>query len=161
MTRSPKVRVLLALGAAVSVSVPVALASAGLPKVPTFTGPNSKHDLQVRPASILYAADGSGFWAGPRRSGHKYDPLSWTSWTSSSANGSGFDWVNDCRPDCASGTFHSYPIKLALSRPRTEGKHLVFTRLTLTYAGTKPSSHPRDWKVSHHGRQYTWTFTNH
>ena len=76
-----KLRITLAMGAIVLVGAPVALA-ARTPRVPTFTGPYSKHDLRARPAQIIYTADGSGFLAGRRRSGHRFDPLSWKSWTS-------------------------------------------------------------------------------
>jgi hypothetical protein len=162
MSKSRKVRLVLALGATVLAAAPVALASGGSPKVPSYSGPSSKGDLQARPKTIVYTADDSGFWAGAQF-GHTYASLKWSSWTSTSAKGSGFDWVNSCRPNCASGTLHPYPVKLKLGRPRTEGSHLVFSRLTETFTGNRPphTSHSTyQWEVAHRGRSYIWTFPN-
>ena len=57
--------------------------------------------------------------------------LTWSSWTAASANGNGTLMQNDCTPDCAGGTFHSYPTTVTLDDPlpsRTQG--LVFATVT-------------------------------
>jgi hypothetical protein len=160
--KSLQLRVILAMGATVLLSAPGALASGGLPKVPTYSGPSSKGDLQARPKTIVYTADDSGFWAG-RQSGHTYASLNWSKWSSTIAEGSGFAWINNCRPNCASGTLHAYPVHLKLSRPRTEAQHLVFSRLTETFTGTRPphASHSTyQWIVAHYGKNWIWTLSN-
>ncbi|MFF8913209.1 hypothetical protein ACF08M_07760 [Streptomyces sp. NPDC015032] len=90
-------------------------------------------DPQVRPGDFLLACgDGNNRLIG----------LRWTQWGPASAVGSGLDAVNDCRPDCASGTFHSYPVKVRLDRPQSWENHPElqrFTRLQLTYTDSTPS----------------------
>ncbi len=161
MTKSAKASVAIALGAIVLIGAPVGLASGGLPRVPSYSGPYSKNDLQVRPASIEYT--GGGFFAGPRRSTRKFDPLSWTRWTSASANGTGYDWVNSCRPSCSQSKPRPYPVKLRLWRPRDQGQHLIFTRMTVSFTSERPPHVGRatqEWRVSHKGHGYFWRFSN-
>lgn len=57
--------------------------------------------------------------------------LTWSSWTAATAHGSGTLMQNDCTPNCAGGTFHSYPTTVTLSDPvtsRTQG--LIFATVT-------------------------------
>jgi hypothetical protein len=64
--------------------------------------------------------------------------LKWKSWSASRANGSGFNWLDNCRPNCAHGKFTLYPVTFKLSDPRHEHHHFVFTRMIVTYTGSKP-----------------------
>ncbi len=51
--------------------------------------------------------------------------------------------INDCKPNCAGGTFFSYPVKVALSHPATVGGALVFTVITMipsTRSGSQESA---------------------
>lgn len=158
--RPTKVRVLVALGLTVLLSAPSALASGGLPKIPSYSGPYSRHDFKVKPATIDYGM-GQAFFAGRHRSGAHYGPLKWTSWTSNSAEGSGRNWIDNCRPNCAAGTYHSVPVDLKAWRPRTVSGHLLFTRLTVTTLGKRPphNSHGfQVWKLSHNGQVWFWTY---
>ena len=45
--------------------------------------------------------------------------IHWDVWKSDKAKGTGRLQVNDCDPDCASGTFTAYPVKIRLDKPRT------------------------------------------
>lgn len=158
MNKSVKVRVLLALGACVLMGAPAALASGGLPKVPSFSGTVSKKDFKVRPSSIDYGM-GQAFLAGTR-TGNTNKPLSWTSWTASSGRGSGLNWLDNCKPNCAAGTYHSYPVKLKVWQPATVSGHLIFTRMTVTYTGKRPPrvAHATQvWKVKHNKNVFFWS----
>ena len=160
MNRSVKVRVLLALGVSILLCAPAALASV-LPKVPTFSGPYSKKDLPDQAVHDHLYRGREQLLAGQKKSANKDAPLSWTSWTANSAQGSGFNWIDNCKPNCAAGTFHSYAVSLKLWRPRPEIHRLVFTRMTVTYTGKLPphtSSKNQEWKVTTHGKAYIWVF---
>lgn len=109
-----------------------ATASSRLPKL---LGDASHYRLtwQVRPASILYTGDGSGVLggfdgSGARHAAHPGD-LTWASWTTERATGSGAVWLDDCTPSCAEGTFTAHAVKVRAFRP-VRGH---FTRLTLRY----------------------------
>jgi hypothetical protein len=148
-------------GAGALVGGPAALASGStLPKLPSQVGPASQGDLKVKPASIVYTGDGSGFFAGARKTKHRDKPLKWSSWTASGGQGSGFNWVNNCNPNCAGGTFRAFAVKLDAYRPRRLGGHRVFTRMKVTYTDQKPSHNNRTqvWKVVHQHGGYFYSF---
>jgi hypothetical protein len=88
--------------------------------------------FSIRPRIIVLSPDGSSVLAGAghhgRRSGRNRrwaGSIAWSSWTPSQAVGSGANWMNNCKPDCASGTYHPYPAKLRAYDPRSGH----FTRL--------------------------------
>jgi hypothetical protein len=64
--------------------------------------------------------------------GNRYlSNIYWSAWTSKYAFGSAVYHANDCKPDCASWTFHTYTTGVALTHPvptRTQG--LVFATIT-------------------------------
>lgn len=154
-----KISILAAIGALIS--VPAALGSGtALPKLPSHSGPTGKGDLKAKPASIVYSGDGSAFFAGGPKSNHRAKPLSWSSWTAKGGQGSGFNWLNDCTPNCAAGTFHRFAVKLQAYRPRREGGHLIFTRMKVTYTGKMPKhgSSTQTWKVVHQNGGYFYDF---
>jgi hypothetical protein len=65
--------------------------------------------------------------------------ISWKSYGSDSASGSGAANVNACDPNCAAGRFQSFPATVKLSQPEDCRKDIrQFTRLVLTYTGAKP-----------------------
>jgi hypothetical protein len=67
----------------------------------------------VRPASVVLACGDGNF---------SVAKLAWTGWGQSFAAGRGTGSVNDCKPNCAAGHFHSYPvILLATGRQRCHG----------------------------------------
>jgi hypothetical protein len=69
------------------------------------------------------------------------EKLVWTSWTQATATGNGEVWENDCMPDCASGTTHTYP---ALSEVKTTTSGRLFTQLAIVYRGAGPNGHTSD-----------------
>ncbi|MFF3732898.1 hypothetical protein ACFYXM_21875 [Streptomyces sp. NPDC002476] len=88
---------------------------------------------RVRPGDFLLACgDGN----------NRLVSLRWTHWGPSSAVGTGLDAVNDCRPYCAAGTFHTYPVEVRLDRPTSWQQDpgiQRFTRLRLVYTDGVPA----------------------
>ncbi|MGW2741136.1 hypothetical protein [Streptomyces sp. NPDC001450] len=86
----------------------------------------------VRPADfILACGDGNSRLLG----------LHWSQWGSQGATAEGLNAVNDCKPYCAAGTFHSYRVTVRLDRPRPWTKHPDvehYTRMSLIYEGARP-----------------------
>jgi hypothetical protein len=82
--------------------------------------------VAYKPHSILFACGDGGFYV--RR-------LNWRHWSSGWAVASGVFHANDCKPDCAGGTFHRRRGILLLTRrlscPST-GK-VVFRHVTIRY----------------------------
>jgi hypothetical protein len=139
----PLARSLLIALALVGVAVvPAASASGSLPLAPTGVGVSKAHKgLQVKPATIIYTGDGSGFLGGVAVGG-KGSSIKWTKWTSTVAIGSGFNQINDCEPYCAAGKYHHYQVKIEMWRPRELAHTLVFTRLTIFYEKSRPPGEP-------------------
>jgi hypothetical protein len=85
------------------------------------------HKPQVRPASIVFACADANFYA---------DHLHWASWSTSGATAKGTGHRNDCKPYCAAGHFHSFPITVHLShvvtcvKGRSEFARVAWTRPT-------------------------------
>ena len=95
--------------------------------------------LLVRsPQQIDYTGDGSQYLAGRGASSRHPGNLQWTTWTTSEAQATGANWIDNCTPDCAAGKFHQYPATLRLYRPAVVGGHRVFTRMTVTFTGPRP-----------------------
>ncbi|MFE1295929.1 hypothetical protein [Streptomyces sp. NPDC058731] len=92
---------------------------------------------EVRPADfILACGDGNS----------RLSSLHWKRWDAKAAVGKGINAVNDCKPYCAAGRFHSYAVTVRLDEPRPWKKHprtQHYTRMTLTYTDGRPSGFPR------------------
>jgi hypothetical protein len=90
-------------------------------------------DPQVRPDDfILACGDGN----------NRLVDLRWTSWGPRIAEAHGVDLVNDCRPYCAAGRFHAYPVTVKLDRPKAwerDPQQNHYTRMRLDYTGGKPA----------------------
>ncbi|KUL36814.1 hypothetical protein ADL22_23175 [Streptomyces sp. NRRL F-4489] len=72
--------------------------------------------------------------------------LHWSQWRSRAALGEGTDLVNDCRPYCAAGHFHGYPVRVRFDTPQRRTGHTGqwrYTRVTLIYPANRPSGTPR------------------
>jgi hypothetical protein len=89
----------------------------------------------VRPSTIWLSGDGSSLIGGlngrgphtnsnwPRWAGR----ITWSAWTTTQALGTGVNWLDNCKPSCASGRYYAYPVKLRAYDPL--GGH--FTRLAI------------------------------
>jgi hypothetical protein len=65
--------------------------------------------------------------------------MTWSSWTRKKADGTGTGLINDCNPDCASGTTKTAPMELQLSKPQlcSNGKR-VFAKLRYIWTSAPP-----------------------
>jgi hypothetical protein len=68
----------------------------------------------------------------------------WFQWGTQKAVGKGRQVVNDCRPTCVGGKFHSYPVNITLSHPQRSQhqRDSHFTQLTLVYPKNRPLQRP-------------------
>jgi hypothetical protein len=139
----------LAGTAVLAIAAGASAAVAATPKLPAFSGPPSKTNPTVKPGEIVYSGDGSQFFAGKRTGPRKIGKLHWTVWKGTEALGTGYQWINDCNPSCANGTFSSYPVTLKATKPKQESKYYIFTRLKVTYTGKKFG----------HRKTFTWTLS--
>ncbi|MEU3858712.1 hypothetical protein AB0F03_15280 [Streptomyces sp. NPDC028722] len=91
----------------------------------------------VRPADfILACGDGNSRLTG----------LHWTRWSGRAATAAGVNLLNDCKPYCAAGTFHRYPVLVRLDGPQPWKKNpgvQHYTRMSLTYTGALPEGFQR------------------
>nr|WSY49120.1 hypothetical protein OG999_02460 [Streptomyces sp. NBC_00886] len=87
---------------------------------------------EVRPTDFMLACgDGNS----------RLTSLHWTYWNDNSAKATGFNVVNDCKPYCAAGKFHSYPVVVRLDNPQPWKKHPQvqhYSRISLTYTDGRP-----------------------
>lgn len=150
---------LVVVVAAIVVTAAGASASGTLPVSPTYLDATTAYDgLQVKPATITYTGDGTGFLGGAHAR-NRNSRIHWTKWTAHRALGTGFNQLNDCNPDCAGGTFHGFRVKIELWRPRTLAGTLVFTRMTIFYENRHPPGEPRHYTFTdtyRAGGGYSW-----
>ncbi len=135
------------LGLVAALALAGTSSAAALPSAVADGGtPHQGKSLLVRPGEIVYTGDGSGFLAGPGRAGRHPKPgrLTWSSWTATAALGSGADWLDNCEPFCAAGSFSQHPVNIKLYRPRRLLGFSVFTRMTIHYTRVpNPFTHKR------------------
>ncbi|MCI3273974.1 hypothetical protein [Streptomyces cylindrosporus] len=91
---------------------------------------------QIRPSAFMLACgDGNS----------RLTSLKWSQWGADSATAQGVNVVNDCKPYCAAGTFHSYAVSVRLDHPRSWKKRPQvrhYTRMTLVFTGARPDTYP-------------------
>jgi hypothetical protein len=75
--------------------------------------------------------------------------LHWRKWSDRVAKGRGQAYVNDCDPFCAAGHFHSYPVKVRLSRVGScaTGPRRQFLRVLIHYTHARPAGLKRTERV--------------
>lgn len=87
---------------------------------------------EVRPSDFMLACgDGNSRLAS----------LHWSQWGTDSARAEGVNWVNDCKPYCAAGRFHAYPVTVRLDQPQPWKKQPElsrYSRITLVYTDSRP-----------------------
>jgi hypothetical protein len=102
-----------------STSAPVVLDCSGKP--------------QTQPSEyVLACGDGNNYLT----SAH------WTRWNGVSAYATATDVANDCRPYCAAGHFHTFPVDVTLTDPVPWQGHAGqtrYTKVTLFYPGARPA----------------------
>jgi hypothetical protein len=70
--------------------------------------------------------------------------MTWATWNSVAAAGTGTEKLDDCTPNCAAGTLHAVPVKVTLSKPvmvcvSGRGKWL-WTRVSFTWPAGLPAA---------------------
>ncbi len=141
-----------------------AASAAARTKLPVYLGPPSAAYMQVRPFTIVWTGDGSGLFAGrgtARRARH-FGRLHWTAWSAGHARGWGANWLDNCSPDCARGTFTPYNVNLNAFRARRLLGYDVFTRMTVTYTGRRPGfvhARSRTWTLRAMNGGFYWCYT--
>ena len=139
-------------GAAIAACTMLAAVMAAAPAVARPKLHDGVDGFKVRPAAILVSGDGSG-WLGGAGYGAPpdYGRIRWTAFTRSGARGKGRVFINDCRPDCAGGTFSSW--RAVIRAKRVRKSH--FTRLSATYERDGERVVSR-WKLVRASRTYAY-----
>jgi len=99
---------------------------------PQYVVLNCLDKAQVKPGTIVIACadDGLGL-----------KQLHWTSWTPELASAYGTEWENDCKPNCAEGHIHLYPVVAALWGSAAVKGHpgeRRYTEATISYLKARP-----------------------
>jgi hypothetical protein len=122
------------VGAATAPAAAVARAgpAAGAPKYVVLNCMD-KGKAQVKPGTIYLACADNGIGL---------THLHWTSWTPELASAYGTEWQNDCKPNCAAGHLHNYPVVAVLWGSATVKGHpgeRHYTEATLSYLEGRPA----------------------
>jgi len=98
----------------------------------------NKVDPTYRPSTIWLSNDST----------FSLSKLHWSSWTTSSAEGTGVVMVNLCQQTCAGGPIRHYPARVTLSDPRYECSFLFFEHVRFHWLASQPRGMPQDylWK---------------
>ncbi|HTY29530.1 MAG TPA: hypothetical protein VMD51_15520 [Mycobacterium sp.] len=56
--------------------------------------------------------------------------LVWTDWTATSATAAAVHNVDNCKPDCAQGTYLRFPVRVTLSGPDRQAGVTIFHRIS-------------------------------
>jgi hypothetical protein len=134
---TPRLLIKIVLGWAVLTMV-FGLAHAALAAQTESKVATESWGLQVRPYAIVWTGDRMGVLGGPkgRKSFRPFGRLRWSSYTSTQGTARGVLWVDDCLPDCASGTFRSQGLTFVhVAYPTTVDHQRVFMRLYFTDHG--------------------------
>lgn len=142
--RRHTVRTAASLCAAASLAAVMGTASAAPPAAQAVTQRPGRPVIvdcfwhpEVRPADFMLACgDGNSLLS----------TLHWSQWLPNSAIATGFNVVNDCKPYCAAGKFHSYAVVVRLDHPQPWKKHPQlqhYTRMSLFYTDRRPDGFER------------------
>jgi len=79
----------------------------------------------------------------------------WTTWNQDHADGRGVLALNNCKPDCATGTGVDYPVSVHFDTPGQTRCGTIWERVVFTYL-TAP---PKGLSTTYHDGKATLTFT--
>lgn len=111
----------------IAVDKPLATASTTTVPVMPAAPPCGDTGPVIQPTSIYF---------GCATGADELFPISWTVWTSTSAGGVATASINNCTPDCASGTSTSFPVNVQLSDPGYVNGAYVFQTITTIPLGS-------------------------
>jgi hypothetical protein len=98
--------------------------------------PRECYEGAYRPSRVIIACGDANY---------QLRGLRWRSWNRAVATARGIAWVNDCVPFCFNGTFRSYAVRVRASRIRRcshDEDRYRYTRLRITYVGSRPTGLP-------------------
>jgi hypothetical protein len=132
----------MAAGAlAVSLAAP---ASGGIDPVGLVYAPHDCTTPKIEPKRIVLACGDANAYVGK---------VKWSEWGGEKAKGEGWLYLNDCKPNCADGTFHSYGAKVKLKEiergAKCGGQTVdLYTHAKLRFIGeVPPGRHLRNWEL--------------
>jgi hypothetical protein len=121
----------LASAAVAAAAVPAASAT----PVPKLAGCVPGAVPSVRPKEIIVACGDANFY---------FTNLRWSAWGATRAAATGIAHLNDCKPYCAAGHFHTYRIAVTLTRPQScKNGSREFTRMTWRFTVARPPGQTR------------------
>lgn len=86
--------------------------------------------LVAHPASlILTCADAN----------YQLAALKWRGWGRATATATANAKANDCKPNCAAGHMHAFPVTVRATGIEACGRARIYTRLTIVYAHARPA----------------------
>jgi hypothetical protein len=128
--------VLAVVGAAIGIGMAVGSSPSGAPVRATgvHTQATSAYDQSLpevesctgEPGAVVFRPTGIGCGLDAYVSA-----IDWTSWTPTSASGTGTFHQDTCDPDCATGAFKKYKVVISLSDPGEWLGRLVFEEITV------------------------------
>jgi hypothetical protein len=108
----------------------LAVPSGAMAKLPSVL--TQGHPLfKVKPAVISYTGDGTAVVGGPDGTSARHlGRLRWTTYNVHQGIAVGLLWLDDCKPNCAAGTFSPRKVNVHVFWPSARHR---FRRLTLRY----------------------------
>ena len=95
------------------------------PSQPTYFAQYGVSTHAYKPHRLNPSVDGSLFIVG----------MQWTAWNAREAVGSGVAHVNDCKPNCADGSYTTHQVSVRLARPRELCGSRFFTAFRVRGSG--------------------------
>ncbi|HSS10066.1 MAG TPA: hypothetical protein VLL25_09285, partial [Acidimicrobiales bacterium] len=123
------------------------LTSTSIPTIPTTTTTAPGNSDQ---ATTVVADCGTGAYRPARivatcgNSGVVVTEIQWSTWTTTEAVGDSVVQVDPCKPSCAAQSAQSFEAQVTLANPVMTSQGSRFSKLTLTWKGTKPFGNAAD-----------------
>ena len=116
----------------------------------TACSETSETSTESKPNDVFYSECGYGYSQKPSSvtltcadGGMYIDNVTYSNWTSSNAEGIGTFNMNDCNPDCSSGSMTQTQVTISIGKPRADSQgKVIFSELVMTskknlYNGTR------------------------
>lgn len=127
-----KRRGLAAIAIAALATAALAIGASGSAAKPAFA-PKDCTKPRIEPNSITITCADANFYVKIKH---------WAAFNKVEARGKGKAFVNDCDPDCASGEFEAYKVKVHLTKPKKtkcNGRKVpVFSKIEVKFTDDKP-----------------------
>ena len=100
----------------------------------TACSETSETSTESKPNDVFYSECGYGYSQKPSSvtltcadGGMYIDNVTYSNWTSSNAEGIGTFNMNDCNPDCSSGSMTQTQVTISIGKPRADSQGKVIT----------------------------------